>query len=83
MSLAKRFPAPEIQGMDTLIAAVFIGNILAAAFVWGMARAARYKTDSEIPWLVYAALILPVLFVLGALVTAEGLPPPLAALAQH
>lgn len=69
--------------MDTIIAGVFIGNVLTAAFIWSMSKAARFSDDRDIPWLVYAGLAAPIIFVLGALLSSEGLPPFLAALAAQ
>lgn len=69
--------------MDTIIAGVFIGNVLTAAFLWSMNKAAKFKDDRDIPWLVLAGLLLPIFFILGALFSAEGLPPFLGALAAQ
>ena len=66
--------------MNTIIAGVFIGNVLTAAFIWAMSKAARFGDDRDIPWLVYAGLAAPIIFVLGAMLSAEGPPPFLAAL---
>ena len=52
------------MGFDEMIAAVFIGNVLTAAFLWAASRASRYKEDKEIPWLVLGGLALPLAFVL-------------------
>lgn len=69
--------------MDTIIAGVFIGNVLTAAFLWSMSKAARFGDESDIPWIVYAGLAAPIIVVLGALLSSEGLPPFLAALAAQ
>lgn len=74
---------PYLLGMDiiTFVAAgVFLGNILTAAFIWSMSRAARYKEDKEIPSLVLMGLALPIIFFLIALFSTGSLPPFLAAL---
>lgn len=69
--------------MDTIIAGVFIGNVLTAAFIWAMSKAAKFKDDRDIPWVVYAGLLFPIPFVMGAMFTSEGLPPFLAAVAAR
>jgi hypothetical protein len=69
--------------LDTIIAGVFIGNVLTAAFLWSMSKAARFKDDREIPWLVLWGLLLPIVFVMGAMFTSEGPPPFLDALAAQ
>lgn len=65
----------------TFVAAgVFLGNILTAAFIWSMSRAARYKEDREIPGLVLMGLLLPLLFFIVILISAGARLPFLAAL---
>lgn len=66
--------------MIEIIAAVFAGNVLTAAFLAAMSKALRPPNDTNPSWLVLAGLVLPLLFCLGALFTAEGPPPFLAAL---
>lgn len=66
--------------MNQIASGVFLGVVMAAGFIWAMSRAARYKTDGDIPWIVYAGLLVPILFFIGTLVIAGDLPPPLAAL---
>lgn len=66
--------------MLELIAAVFAGNVLTAAFLAAMSRVLRPPHDENPSWLVLAGLGLPLLFCLLVLVTAEGPPPFLAAL---
>lgn len=63
-----------------IIAAVFAGNVLTAAFLAAMSKALRPPNDENPSWLVLAGLILPLLFGLAVLITAEGPPPFLAAL---
>ncbi len=64
-----------------IIAAVFAGNLLTAAFLAAMSKALRPPNDTNPSWLVIAGLALPLLFGLFALISAEGLPPSLSALA--
>lgn len=66
--------------MIEIIAAVFAGNLLTAAFLAAMSKALRPPNDTNPSWLVIAGLGLPLIFALFALITAEGLPPSLAAL---
>lgn len=67
--------------MIEIIAAVFAGNLLTAAFLAAMSKALRPPNDTNPSWLVIAGLGLPLIFALFALITAEGLPPSLSALA--
>ncbi|MDK8874412.1 hypothetical protein [Paracoccus sp. SSJ] len=65
----------------TFVAAgVFLGNILTAAFIWSMSRAARYKDEKQIPGLVFMGLLLPLAFMLLAFISAGARLPFLAAL---
>lgn len=66
--------------MIEIIAAVFAGNVLTAAFLAAMSKALRPPNDANPSWLVLAGLGLPLLFFIGAFLTAEGPPPFLAAL---
>jgi len=68
------------RGLIEVIAAVFAGNVLTAAFLAAMSKALR-STDENHSWLVLAGLGLPLIFCIFALLTAEDLPPFLAALA--
>lgn len=68
------------MGIATIAAGVFFGNVLAAAFIWSMSRAARYKEDREIPWTVMAGLGLPIAFFLLALLATGAKQPFLVAL---
>jgi hypothetical protein len=61
-----------------VVAAVFFANTLTAAFIWGMSRASRYEDENKIPWIVYAALLLPLAAVILAFIGAGWLPPFLA-----
>lgn len=69
--------------MLEVIAAVFMGNVLTAAFLAAMSKAQRPPNDEAPSWLVLAGLIFPLLFCLGVFLTAEGPPPFLAALAPR
>jgi hypothetical protein len=64
---------------SVLVAAVFLGNILTAAFIWGMSRAHRVK-ESELSGLVYLALLVPIAAFMFALIGAGSKVPFLAAL---
>ena len=62
-------------GIATIAAGVFFGNVLAAAFIWSMSRAARYKDEGQIPWVVIAGLLLPIAFcILALLATGAKMP---------
>ena len=61
-------------------AAIFLGNIMTLAFVWGCVQFHRHDYNAE--WLAYAATLMPMIFFAIVLYTTEGLPPPLAALAS-
>ncbi len=65
-----------------MVAAIFAGNMLSAAFLIAMQYANKQKYG-EHSWLVLAGLILPVGFAMLALATAVGPPPFLAALAAQ
>ncbi len=65
-----------------MVAAIFVGNMLSAAFLIAMQYANKQKYG-EHGWLVLAGLGLPLLFALGAAITAVGPPPFLAALAAQ
>ena len=68
--------------ISDLIAGVFAGNLLTAAFLWGAMQSRRFK-GADAPWLVLAALALPLLFALGSFIVAGELPPSLDALAAR
>lgn len=65
-----------------MIAAVFLGNLMAVIFVAAFRQVDKYK-DAEHPWLLLAGLLFPLLFALAETITAVGLPPYLAALAAQ
>lgn len=65
--------------MDTLATSVFLGNVLTVAFVWGCVQFHRH--DYKAPWLAYAATLMPIIYFLAVVVSTEGLPPHLDALA--
>ena len=65
-----------------MVAAIFAGNLLTAAFLIAMQHANRQKYG-EHSWLVLAGLGLPLVFALFAAITAVGPPPFLAALASQ
>lgn len=44
-------------------AGVFLGNMMSAAFIWGMSRAKNYK-GADAPWLVIGAGLFPLSFFL-------------------
>lgn len=69
--------------MLEIIAAVFAGNVLTAAFLAAISKALRPPNDTQPSWLVIAGGLLPLLFFLGVFVTAEGPPPFLAALVSR
>lgn len=62
-----------------LALAVFLGNAVTLAFAWSCSQ--FYRHDYKAPWLAYAAFLMPVLAVIGALLVTEGLPPQFDALA--
>lgn len=53
-----------------IAASVLLGNVLAAAFVWGMIQAAKYERGRDAPWLVLAAIFLPSAFIVLAIIAA-------------
>lgn len=65
--------------MHDLASSVMMGNLLSLAFVWGIIQFNRH--DYRASWLAYAAVAMPVLYMMGSLVITEGLPPPFDALA--
>lgn len=69
--------------MIDFVAAVFAGNIMTLSFVWGMSRIDKFKPgeESEVPWLVYAALLLPLTFMILVLIANGWTPPILDAVA--
>lgn len=59
--------------LHAIIAALFAGNVLTLAFVWGCVQFHRH--DYKAPWLAYAAFAMPLLYLIGSLVVTEVLPP--------
>lgn len=68
------------MNFSAVLAAVFFANMLTAAFIWGMSRAARYEDESKIPKRVIAALGIPLVVVILAFIGAGVTPPFLAAI---
>lgn len=50
-------------------AAVFLGNVLTACFVWAVVQFNRH--DYRAPWLAYAAFLLPLGFALISVLLTE------------
>lgn len=76
------------EGMDStdfqiVLAAVFAGNVLTAAFIWALSRAGRHQTDSEIPWLVYLGLAAPLAVFILTMISIGAKLPFLGALAAQ
>lgn len=67
--------------MFDIASAVFLGNLLTAAHIWGWVQFHRH--DYKAPWTAYGAFIMPVLFMAASIITAEGLPPQFDALASR
>ncbi len=65
------------------IIAVFVGNLLTAAFIWGAVQSTRFKSDADIPWLVYAALGLPLALAILSFISTGAQLPSLDALASR
>ncbi|QLB38232.1 hypothetical protein phiGT1_20 [Sulfitobacter phage phiGT1] len=63
--------------------AVFIGNGLTASMFWGFQRMSGYKQEKDAPWLVYAAIGVPIMFLVLTLISSFGLPQTLDALASR
>lgn len=61
-----------------MVAAVFFGNMLTAAFLWGLSRANRIP-ESELTGRIYAALIAPPLVLVITLIGAGAKLPILGA----
>ena len=59
-------------------AAIFFGNALTLCFVWGMVQ--FYRHDFKAPWVAYAAVMFPMLFLAASAYLTEGRLPPLYAL---
>lgn len=67
--------------MFDLAAAVFIGNALTLAFLWGCVQFHRH--DYNASWLAYAAIAMPLAFMLLSVVSTEAIPPHLSELASR
>lgn len=65
------------------IAAVFAGNVLTLALVWGVMEFRKFKDETEAPWLAYAAVGLPIAFAVVTFIAVGGLPPSLDAIAAR
>lgn len=63
-----------------LIGAIFAGTTLTCAFIWGMGQAMKVTDPRDMPWLAYAATILPLVFLLLVFLSTGQLPPHLDAL---
>lgn len=56
-----------------IAAGVLIGNLLSAWFIWGAYHAAK-RTDLDMPWLAYSAMLVPLGIAGLSLVAAGALP---------
>jgi hypothetical protein len=65
--------------MLQIVGAVFCANILTLCVVWGMNQ--FQKPEREIPWLAYAAFLLPIFIALAGLISSGALQPPADGLA--
>ena len=63
-----------------IIAGVFCGNVLTASFIWAMIKLDRITDPVKAPWMVYAALLLPLFVALAVLFLSFGPPESLAAI---
>lgn len=61
--------------------AVFAGNLITLAFVWGCVQFHRH--DYRAPWTAYVATLLPMLLLGLAIIVTEGLPPQFDAIAPR
>lgn len=52
------------MSVSDIAAAVFFGNVLTVAFVWGLREAAKHETLLTVSKWTYAALLLPLGFAL-------------------
>lgn len=62
-----------------ITAAVLLGNLISFVFAWGL-YGTRGKSDEEIPWICYAAMGMPLVFLMLAMTATVGPPPFLSAL---
>lgn len=58
----------------TIAVGVFIGNVVTAAFLASFTRLARYKEDREIPGIVLAGIIMPMIFMILGIIAFGDLP---------
>ena len=56
-----------------IAAGVLIGNLLSAWFIWGAYHASK-RTDDMIPWIAYAAMLVPLGIAVLSLIAAGALP---------
>lgn len=66
------------MGFNDTANAVLLGNVLAVIFLWSCFQFHRF--DYKAPLLAYAGFLIPCLFVLGSVISIEGLPPQFDAL---
>jgi hypothetical protein len=69
--------------MALIAAGVFVGNLLTAMFIWACLQANKSDSPYDLGYVVYAALLFPLIFSASFLIYSEGLPPPLAALVSQ
>jgi len=65
------------------VAAVFAGNVLTLCFAWGLREFSKYEDAVDAPWLAYAAVLMPLVGFILAMVANSGPPPYLDALAAQ
>lgn len=63
-----------------IVAGVFAGNLLTLAFVWGAQKFARAERDNDVPWLPYAAVMLPIIWMTAIFFINSGPPQILGAI---
>ena len=63
-----------------MVAAVFFGNCLTLAFVWGLQNVKDVNHGSEARWLPLMAIVAPPRYLVFAIVSTGWLPPSLDAL---
>jgi hypothetical protein len=62
-----------------IVGAIFLGNVLTLCVVWGFNQ--FQKPEREIPWLAYAAFLIPIFIALTGLISSGALQPQSAGLA--
>lgn len=60
-----------MMDIDIIIAGVFAGNVLTAAFLWGCFKCKDITDPGQMSWLNIAALLMPLLFALSVFITAD------------